>query len=136
MKKGLIWGIVVVLVLISLSFYNFGEKNERGLVERAFDKDTVAPGEVVGVELNIELGKGQNYYIVEEIIPEGFVVLDDVAKGNKIRLVKIQLAKSTIFNYEVRAPSERGVYVFSGGYGMELVNGTRDIGGSNSIRVE
>jgi len=125
--------LVVVLVLFSFQFfYNSGESG----VERSFDKDVVAPGEKITVSLDIKLYEDQSYYLFEEIIPEGFVVLNDITNDNNIRVAKIQGAESNVFSYEVEAPSERGTYVFSGEYAMELLESTLDIEGESVIVVE
>ena len=133
---GGIVALVVILVLVSSQYYNFGWGTGGGVVERTFEKEIVAPGETIKVQLHIKLDKDQSYYFIEEIVPEGFVVLDDVARENKIRLAKIQNAESTTFSYMVEASQEKGIYTFSGEYGIEFVNGTRNIEGTNRISVE
>lgn len=136
-KKCYVVSAIVLVIFATLIFFQFyGDFFGLGGVERSFDKDVVAPGERIEVSLNIRLNEDQTYYLLEESIPEGFVVLGDVAKDNKVRLVEIQNAESNVFTYSVEAPSERGVYTFYGEYGMEFINGTRDIAGANEIRVE
>jgi len=137
-RRLVIAGVVVVIIAMAL-FESWGplENISENGIERVFDKNVVAPGEVVEVHLRIGLDKGQDYYLIEESVPEEFFVLDDLAvRGNQIRLAKIQNAKDTIFSYKVKAPEEKGVYVFSGEYGMELVEGTRDIFGDSELIVE
>jgi hypothetical protein len=125
--------LILVVVLIFLQIFFMGGKT--GVIERSFDKNSVAPGEIFEVSLDIRLSEDQKYYLFEESVPEGFVVLDDVANNNKIRIAEIQNAESSVFVYRVEAPSEVGTYVFSGEYGMELVNGTRNIEGEDTIIV-
>lgn len=134
--SGGIVALVIVLVLVSFQYYNFGWDADGGAVERTFEKEIVSPGETIEVQLHIKLDKDQTYYFIEEIVPEGFVVLDNVARENKIRLAKIQNAESTVFSYMIEAPQEKGDYFFSGEYGIEFVNGTRNIEGVDKISVE
>jgi hypothetical protein len=137
MKKLARGGIILLIVtlgLVLLQYFLF--EAGTGGVERIFEKESVSPGETIKIELDIRLSEDQTYYFIEETVPEEFIVLNDIANKNKIRLAKIQNAESNIFSYEVKAPEEKGTYIFSGEYGMELINGTKNIEGATSIIVE
>lgn len=126
---GAIVGAILLIILIQVFFY--GGEN----VNRSFSDSKVGPGESFDVTLDIRLDSDQTYYLLEETIPEGFVTENENAKGNKIRLIEIQGAESTVFTYTVKAPMEPGTYEFYGQYGVALVKGTRDIGGASTVIV-
>ncbi|MFP4111529.1 MAG: hypothetical protein ACLFPQ_03170 [Candidatus Woesearchaeota archaeon] len=95
--------------------------------------DEVSAGEIFTVTLDIRLTEEQTYYLLEDMIPNGFSLVD--SDKNKVKLIEIQNAESTIEEYSVTAPEEPGTYSFSGEYAVEGMADPEAIMGKTSIVV-
>jgi len=112
------------------------EPTENG-VTRVFSADGVSPGGIVNVKLYINLEPSQTYYLVDEGIPKEFSVTDKKPnKDNHIKLVTIQNAKSTVYEYTVKAPAEPGTYTWTGEYALQGMDAPADMMGQATINVK
>lgn len=104
-------------------------------ITRVISTDSASPGEDITVDLYINLEDGFQYYIFEEVIPEGFVAVDVTPDANNhLKIVKIQDAQSTVFSYTVKAPAA-GTYAFSGQYAHDGIESPVEIMGDTQITV-
>jgi hypothetical protein len=100
---------------------------------------TVNPGETVKVRLDIAITAGETYYLLDETVPQGWIVTDpgsgDSSDPGHVKWAIIQNAASTTYTYEVRAPTEPGTYAFSGKYMFEGMKQEVTVGGQQAITV-
>lgn len=109
-------------------------------VTRTLSKTTIAPGESITVSINVDLTKGETFYVIDEIIPQGFTASNPSNDGSTtdkghVKWVTIQDAKSTTLTYTLTAPQNEGTYHFSGQYGLDGTDEIMGIGGQNTITV-
>ncbi|MFZ5955569.1 MAG: putative metal-binding motif-containing protein [Nanoarchaeota archaeon] len=121
-------------------------------VTRSFSNSELKSGDELTVFLNVKISS-EYYYVIEEDIPNGMIVLDSGA-GNisvihgqqKIRWVKIEdkdlkgispvfvfPLKDEELTYKVR-PSSEGQYVFSGSYISEDMDKNQSIEGETNVK--
>ena len=112
------------------------EPTETG-VTRVFTEDTVAPGAQTKIKMYINLQPEQTYYLYEEGVPAGFkVVGGSTDANNKLKVIKIQGAVSTVLEYTVTAPDTPGTYTWSGEYALEGMENPAPIMGSTTLIVQ
>jgi len=100
---------------------------------------SASPGNLVSVTLDISITGGETYYIVDEMVPNGWTVADegtgDSTDPGHVKWVVIQNARNTQYTYQARAPQTEGTYSFSGIYMFEGMKTEGTIGGQSSIAV-
>lgn len=92
-------------------------------VTRTFSSTNVNQGEIVDVNLSVEINGGESYYAIEEYVPAGWTIIDDgggaTSITNKLAWAVIDSAADTTLTYSVQAPSQAGSYFFNGSYMFE-----------------
>jgi len=131
----LIVGAIIIVGILILG-YNVFVPLENAVI-RSFSKSVVSPGENIEVKFKINLLEDQTYYLISEDTPKEFEIIEgEHNQKNQIRLAVIQNAKSTSYKYLMKAPSEKGNYVFNGEYVFEGMSGASPIIGQNEIIVK
>jgi hypothetical protein len=110
-------------------------------ITRSFSKSSLYPGETVSVTLDVAVTGGETYYLIDDIVPSGWVVTNPGSAGSSedpghVKWAVIQGAASTSYTYEVMAPQTGGTYTFSGKYMFEGMKAEGSIGGQNTISVQ
>ena len=96
---------------------------------------------VAHIELNVEINEGETYYLIDEVIPEGWNVLSASDGGSyeafpgHIRWVVIQNACDKIYSYKLEIPDDVGRGVFHGLYMGEGDKVEQPITGESVINV-
>jgi hypothetical protein len=134
MKLGILFAFSIVVLLLAASV-------SASSISRSLPKTVVAPGETITVVLNVVVDNGE-WYIVDEIIPTGFVASNPggVGEGSTqdtghVKYHVLMNSENTQLTYDLTAPQETGTYSFAGVYGMQGVDGLLDIGGQGQITV-
>jgi len=100
-------------------------------------QNSTGAGNVIEVNLEVFVGDA-NYYIIDERIPEGWVVSDAAGGSTKdpghIKWVEFSNAKDTIITYKLIAPTNQKTYSFSGNFVLGDSE-EKTIIGNNEIRV-
>jgi len=97
---------------------------------------------VAHIELAVEINEGETYYLIDEVIPEGWNVISASDGGSyeafpgHIRWVVIQNAYDYIYSYELEIPTGVGRGVFHGLYMGEGDKVEQPIMGESVINVE
>jgi hypothetical protein len=115
-------GIMVALLICAFFSLTACQQNAivRGVmsnegVRRVFPATELAVGQIVRVQLYINMKEGHNHYLVEENIPKEFEIIEgEHNENNEIRIAKVEDAHSAVYTYIVKAPSKTGTYVFNG----------------------
>lgn len=123
MKKILL--ILILVLFISTVFASS--------ITRIFPSE-LTPREETTIKLNVIIDGEDNYYLLEENVPQGIQIInasnDAGIVGQSIRWAEIQGATSTQLSYTVIIPDD-GEYVFNGTY---FVGG--DYGSSDELIVQ
>ena len=134
MKLGIVLAFSVVALLLAAGA-------SASSISRSLPKTVVAPGETIKVTLNVQIDGGE-WYIVDEIIPEGFVASNPTGVGEgstqdtgHVKYAVLMNSETTQLGYDLTAPQETGTYSFAGMYGMQGLGGLLDIGGQNQVTV-
>ena len=108
-------------------------------ITRSFSKDAYLPGEAVPVTLDVSITGGETYYLVDEMVPSGWVISEkgtgDTTDSGHLKWAIIQNAASTSYSYSAVAPESEGSYSFSGEYMFEGMMTKGTTGGSQVITV-
>ena len=162
--------VIILLIVAILGFYLYNEAKgytirfaDSPYVNREISPDTVEPEGRVSVTLRVGVLPTDRFYIIDEIIPDGWTVIDegglnysstadlssicnqyDTSKcgDGKIHLKKVRLNRSatpvidTSFTYIIQAPPSTGEYVFAGTYRIESMGSDENIGGEQRITVQ
>ncbi len=115
-------------------------------VTRVLPAGPVTPGSRVSVTLNVGIIPGDRFYLIEEIIPRGWTIIDsgDLVDAGKINASEaghlkkavISGADDTSYTYILEAPVSAGTYTFSGIFRIENMISEENIRGDNTIAVE
>jgi hypothetical protein len=119
------------------------------LAQRSVSRDiasgSILPSEQVNVTLNVVIVPGDRFYLIDEIIPDGWIIIDNgglyeagqinASESQHLKVAMIQGASSTSYTYRIQAPSTTGTHSFSGTFYIEGMSGSQGIGGENSINV-
>ena len=114
-------------------------------VTRSFSKTTLNPGESFSVTLNVVVGSGENFYLIDEILPSTAWIITnngglDTTQAGHLKFGCINglgcTPTSTSYTYTLTAPTTPGVYTFSGTYGFESLDSTTPtIFGANQVTI-
>jgi hypothetical protein len=133
-RNYLLVAVVVVLAVLAVGFF-YSDSTGSGIT-RIVSESFVGIGEEFEVTLNIVLDDDQTYYVFEEHVPEGFVIVSPETNiDGQFRVAEIQDAKSNKFVYVLRAPEVAGTYDFSGEYGIEGDEAIKSISGDMQVVV-
>jgi hypothetical protein len=110
---------------------------------RSFSKSTgVYPGEVISATISVNVDAGETYYLIDEVLPPGWVVTSPGPDGSTAIPGRIRWSvygttplPSTSHTYQIMAPMAAGVYTFSGRYVFEGMSTEGIIGGESQVRV-
>lgn len=133
-------GILIVLVVIGL-VWGFTSGLNSSKITREVSSNTVAPGDTIDVILKVSIKNRETYYVLEELIPEKWTLVESYNGGenknsNALRWAVIQDAKDTEYKYKVKAPEETGKYTFSGEYMFEGFEEAKNTKGTTTITVK
>jgi hypothetical protein len=140
--------IILALALISVSsLHEMHSANTVSFastryVNRDISLDTIAPGSQVSITLDVGVLSGDNFYLIDEKIPNGWTVADSRGMNQdepghlKIALVEPSGVSDASYAYIVTAPSVVGIYLFSGTYQIEGMPAFQAIGGETGISVQ
>ena len=116
-------GIVVVVVIIIAAYAVLmgappaGPDMSQTGIYRSFSSQAVAPGQSVTVTLDVVVAGGEDYYLIEEFVPEGWTAMvGENTMDNRITYYVLQNAESKAYTYTAVAPDTPGTYEFSGKY--------------------
>ncbi|MFC1768989.1 Ig-like domain-containing protein [Nanoarchaeota archaeon] len=131
MKKLLLIGIMLMLVL-PIAFAS--------TVTRDFSNPSVETGGELDVTLNIDIDDGATFYIIDEIYPDSWTVIDpstgDTSDSGHIKWVVPMGAVSTSYTYKLQAPDLSGSHIFNGEYIFEGMADVDNISGDILIDVD
>ncbi len=126
----LIWYLLVVCLFSTAAY--------AGDISRSFSSSSINADNEVDVNLEVSIGGGDSFYIIEEYVPEGWTIVDagsgDASGSNVIFWITIQNPASETLVYKVKAPSASGSYEFKGNFTMGS-SAVRKIGGESIIEV-
>lgn len=133
----------VFLVLMFLAL--MPEICAAGSVSRHFSSGSVMPGGQINVTLVISVGPGCKFYIVDEIIPSGWSIIDsgslvesgklNASESRHLKIVEISGASGTSYSYRVQAPLSNGAFSFYGIFSTDGMVSSSQITGDSSIHV-
>ncbi len=107
-------------------------------VTRSFS-GSVRPGEDLTVTLTVDVGDGETFYAIDELVPEGWIV-KNIGTGSAehqghIKWVTIEGAENTTNSYTLTAPGTAETAVFSGTYMFESMDQEAEIAGTKQANV-
>lgn len=109
-------------------------------VTRTLSRSEIISLRHVDVTLNVTINS-ESYYIIDEIYPEGWVVLDNGglndAEAGHLKYLEMAASSNTSFTYRIKPPNNvtEGTYSFSGTYSMEGMGSPVGMEGADSIDV-
>ena len=131
-----------LLIITMICFILFLGVVQSSDIYRSFSSTTVAPKEDLNVTLTVDITKGETFYAIDELVPEGWAVKDagtgSVDHAGHIKWLVIQDAENTLYNYILTAPSIEeqttfeGTCIFEGGNLKQIV-GQSQVSVSNKI---
>jgi hypothetical protein len=109
-------------------------------VTRSFSPAVVPPGGQVTVNLNVNVTGAADYYVIDEIFPSGWTMIDPgegiTQHSGHWKFVVIEGAENKIFSYVLQAPETKGSAAFSGKYMFGGMEDSIDIEGPTNIVIE
>lgn len=116
-----------------------------GTVTRSINPDSVDQGDQVQVILSVNLLSGEDFFLIDEIYPAGFVVSYNpdgmnVSEAGHLKAVEFSSPGSRTYTYNLTAPASYATYTFQRGsevgtYQIEGMSSPAAIGGENSVTV-
>jgi len=108
-------------------------------VTRILSPPVIVPGGTVTVTLSVDVSGAADYYVIDEIYPSGFTVIDSgpgsIQHSGHWKYLVIEDAQNTQLSYTLQAPSTEGEYSFSGEYMFGGMESTVPISGQSKIYV-
>jgi hypothetical protein len=136
---------VVVIFLLSAMLAALPTAAADRYVGRDISSGSVPPNGQVDVTLYVTVNPGDRFFLIDEIIPEGWIIIDNgglfeagtlnASEGNHLKKAVIQTVSGTSYTYRIQAPPTTGTYAFSGTYYIEGMGGTMGIEGEAGINV-
>jgi hypothetical protein len=131
-NKTLLSSTLVFLFLASLA--------SAASVTRSVSPSSVPYGETMTVSLTVDVSGSAGYYAIDEMYPSGWSVIDagsgSIEHAGHWKEVVIEGAKNTVYTYTLRAPSQDGIYTFSGEYMFGGMEDTAPISGTETIECK
>jgi hypothetical protein len=118
-----------VLVVAALLFFMTPPVQEstpeKTGIYRSFSATSISPGDILTVNLEVVVAGGEDHYLIEEYVPEGWVVKigNMTSESGRLTFYKLQNPENKTYKYKAIAPSQPGPYEFYGFYmfqGMEV----------------
>jgi len=116
-------------------------------VNRAVSPNPVEANNDLTVTLDVGILPGDRFFIIDEVIPGGgWTIIDsgsffdagtaNASEAGHLKMVVIQGAGDTSYDYTIRAPATPNTYTFVGGtFQVDGMNNTQTIGGEFSVMV-
>lgn len=99
---------------------------------------SASPGDVITVELDVEVGSA-SYYAIDEQVPAGWEIMNttgDTTEKGHVKWLVVSGAKDTTYTYSVKIPATAsGKAFFSGKYQMEGMSVEAGISGDTAIQI-
>ena len=110
-----------------------------GTITRTISDTSINPNQEVTVTLSVYVDSGETYYIIDEIIPAGWSIVDlggaDNSQVGHLKWVVISSATNTDYVYTIKAPSTSGTFTFGGEYMFEGDSATNNQAGDQTVVV-
>jgi hypothetical protein len=91
---------------------------------------------MVKVKMYINLNPSQTYWLFDEGVPTEFEIQGEHDSKNRVKQIVIQDAKSTVYEYTIKAPMAAGTYAFDGEYAVEGQDTPVKIKGAATLTVK
>jgi hypothetical protein len=114
-------------------------------VSRHLSSGSVMPGGQINVTLGVSLEPGCRFFVMDEVIPDGWSVIDsgslvesgkiNASESRHLKIVEFNGATDTSYTYQVRAPVSVGTYSFSGVFVVDDMGSYDPISGDKKINV-
>ena len=129
--------LIIVLIVMGIIFliFQMSASGNKSTITRKFSSIVVGPGEEIKVNLIVEIKGSETYSALEEYIPEEWIIINEGGGGKNLKWVVIQDAQNTIYSYILKAPNQKGNYIFSGNYMFEKFIGPENMEGQTIITV-
>ena len=136
-------GSAIIENNISEKENNINITSSESTITREFSSLSISQGEEIEVTLYIHVANDEDYYFIEEYVPDGWTVTDAVRGGtnNPNRLSwytfgsLISSPEDANIIYTLQAPSTPGTYAFEGIYMFEGFANTVTTKGQTTITV-
>jgi len=132
--------ILSILFLVALITVNSALALD-STVTRSFSDNTPDQCSKLTVALAVDINEGETYYVIDEHVPSGCVILDsgtgDTTQPGHIKWVILMSAVDTVYTYNVTIPcNASGIYSFDGAYMFENDTEEQTILGETNVDVQ
>jgi hypothetical protein len=135
--------VVIVIAAAAVSVTQQGTTPPQGTpagttgVYRTFSSNQVSPGGEITVTIDVVVAGDEDYYAIEEYVPEGWQVKmgDTLSDERRLTFYTIENAESKAYYYIAVAPQDAGEYTFGGIYMFEGMDDEAVTAGDVTITV-